>query len=249
MNNQINNDSLPITEEQLKKADELLKKLIGSLQFFREELHHDPRMRDTKTHMGLFESYFRELSPLVSYDTVLEQEALQRFGETRKLHAEVDRLKSLLGKGVTAEGVSAKLQMYDKVVSAWYGALGFQYASLERTTPYAMTFEFTPELQYEPDDGCSGKKELAAKFAAMFPLMADNPDFEVYRDKYHAELLDTDTNRAGIRELFKETFPGHIISEFRSYRNDYGSYSLRFTVVLPFEDIEALNQSAGEREG
>lgn len=69
-----NDKKLNISEQDLETADLLIRKMIDNLQFFNHRLRGQPKMTDVHTHMGLFESYFKELSPLVKYDSVLTEE-------------------------------------------------------------------------------------------------------------------------------------------------------------------------------
>lgn len=147
----------------------------------------------------------------------------------------------LLGNGISPEGISAKLRDYDNAIRNWYGAHGFQYASLKEYTAYGIIYEFNDELQYEPDNGCSNRKEWTETFTKAYELIAkDNTIFDIYRDTYHAELLDTDKNKKLITDLITKSFPEAQIREFRSRMNDFNSYSLRFTVYLPYSDIHNM---------
>lgn len=73
-----NDKKLNISEQDIKNADRIIAQMIDNLQFFDHRLHGKPKMTDVHTHMGLFESYFKELSPLVKYDSVLTEELKTR---------------------------------------------------------------------------------------------------------------------------------------------------------------------------
>ena len=207
-----NRTPLQLQENKLKHAQKLLADMIHSLDFFRQKLSESPDMNDVHTHMGLFESYFSELTPLVGYQSVLTEEYQNRYAHIRQLNAEVKRLEEKLGKGISPEGISSKLREYDDAIRCFYGALGFQYASLENCTCYGIRYR-------------------------------------IYRDTYHAELLDTDKNKALIQTLFQKEFPGCQFHSFESRRNDFDSYSLRFTMFLPYKDIQAmLTRVVGEEK-
>lgn len=236
-----NQDPLNFTPEEQKQTDKLVANMIDSLSFFRIRLNDRPNMNDVHTHMSLFESYFTKLAPLVKYDSILTTEREKRFAEIKAANTEIHRLNQMLGNGISPESISAKLRDYDNIIRLWYGALGFQYASLKQYTPYGITYEFNAELQYYPDDGCSGQKEWKNLFFQAFTIItSDDTTWDIWRDTYHAELLDTDKNRQKISALLQENFPNHNIHEFRSRRNDAGSFSMRFTVNIPYTDIEAM---------
>lgn len=243
----IYNNQTPVnlTDEDLEKALKLLTQIQQNLEFFAVRLQDRPKMQDIHTHMGLLESYTKELSPLVQYDTVLTEEMERRYKEVREANKTIHELERKLGEGVTAEGVSSKLREYDDVIRLWYGAHGFQYASLKEQSPYNMTYDFNYELQYNQDEGCSSRKEWAPQFKEAFGLIAHENDptaseYDIYYDTYHAELLDTTKNKELIMKLIADNFPNSIVRGFTSRQNDFGSYSMRFTVSIMYTDIEAL---------
>lgn len=239
-----NNTRIEISEEDLKKAKQLISQIIDSFSFFRKRLDDGAAMNDVHTHMGLFESYFGELSGLVDYDSVLIEEANERYKEIRKANEKIRELESQMGQEVSASGIKAKLREYDNIVRCFYGALGIRYVSLEQYTQFGVIYKFTPELEYKPDDGSSGEKELSKLFIQRFSLItSEDTEWDIYRDSYHAELLDTDANRKRITDFMDAIFPDNIIYQFSSRRNDFGSYSLYFTVMLTYEDIEKLGSS------
>lgn len=236
-----NRTPLDLHPVDIEKADNLLRDIVDNLQFFRIRLQENPTMIDSHTHMGLFEHKLTELAPIVKYDSVLKEEQEKRYAEIRNANMEIRRLNMLLGNGISPEGISAKLRDYDNAIRNWYGAHGFQYASLKEYTAYGIIYEFNDELQYEPDNGCSNRKEWTETFTKTYKLIAkDNTIFDIYRDTYHAELLDTDKNKKLITDLITKSFPEAQIREFRSRMNDFNSYSLRFTVYLPYSDIHNM---------
>lgn len=238
-----NNTPLNITTVDLEEAEKLLTQIEQSLSFFRVRLKDRPTMIDVHTHMGLFEHYLTDLTKLVKYDSVLQEEKEKRYAEIREKNLEIYQLHQKLGKDISPEGISAKLRDYDNVVRLWYGALGFHYASLKQYTPYGILYDFTHQLQYDQDDGCSSRKEWTDYFQKKFHLITeDNTTYDMYHDTYHAELLDTDKNRKAIQALLTENFPEYQIHEFRSRRNDFGSFSLEFHVNISYTDIENMMQ-------
>lgn len=236
-----NCDLLKLTDEELAHAQKIINQIVSSMSFFRQRLGKSPAMDDVHTHMGLFESYFSELAPIVGYDSVLAAEHEHRFAEIREKNAEIHRLTQMLGQGISPEGISAKLREYDDVIRCFYGALGFRYASLEEITAWGPVYRFTPELEYDQDDGNTSKKEWVKQFQSAFSLITvDNTEWDICCDTCHAELLDTDANKYRIMDLLADSFPNHQLREFRSRHNDFGTYSLEFTVYLAFRDIEDL---------
>lgn len=237
-----NPNALIISKENLAKADQAIGNIVDSLGFFKQRLHNDPKLVDVHTHMGLFESYFRELAGLVDYNSVFVENMNQILNTIGDANAEIRRLESLLGKDITVEGVQSKLRDYDNAFRCFYGACGFHYAHNNRYTAYHIEFNFSEQIEYEQHDGCSSRKDdWGPYFQDRFDLISNkNTKYDLYRDSYHAELLDTDNNRKLIQELFEQIFPNSRIHDFRSKPNDYGSWSLRFTVYADYRDIDKL---------
>lgn len=238
-----NKTLLDLSKDEHDKIDDLISKIVASMQFFYQRLHENPTMEDTWTHMGLFESYFKDLSPLVKYDSIMVTERENRFKEIREKNEKIRQLQSMLGKEITAEGVTAKLREYDDIVRLFYGSLGFEYASLESYNTNGIVYRFTPNLFDEPDDGTSSLKQYTPNFQKAFnPIIGDNTEYDVYKDTYHSELLDTDKNRKLIQKLMTDTFPDSLIRKWESRLNDFDSYSMSFTIFIPYNDIDNLGK-------
>lgn len=236
-----NQQSVEMTPEELAGATECIKNIIQNLGFFNVRLQDRPKYNDVHTHMGLFESYFAELSSLVKYDGVLKAEQEKRYAKTRKANQEIRRLKEMMGKGITAEGVGERLHLYDDVIELFCGACGFHYARHEKTNYWGSEYTFHEELEYEQSDGHSRKKEWVDAFCNAYPLLSgEDTRFDLWRDTYHAELLDTDNNRRLMEDFMTEVFPNSSFYEFRSHHNDAKTYSLEFRIHIPLKDIENL---------
>lgn len=239
-----NLEKVNISKENKEKAVKLVNDILHSMSFFRENLMNwELQKEDVKTFMGLFESYFTELSPLVGYDSVLVQERSARYVEIRELNNKIAHLNTLLGQETSAESVSGFLRNCDDVFRAWYGSYGFQYASSEKFSYNGIWYDFSDELQYEADDGNSYLKQLSEKMKENRIIVTDQNGWDIVRDKFHASLLDTDNNKYMMKELLKKDFPGSDIQEFRSRHNDYGGYSMRVKVFIPYTDICNLEKS------
>lgn len=76
--------------DQKEKVLTCLTKLYQSLEFF-YQLANDNNLskENVKTHMGLFESYFTELSGILGYDSVIAEEREKRYTEIRTLQEQL----------------------------------------------------------------------------------------------------------------------------------------------------------------
>ena len=230
---------LNLTAENLLSARKTIRHIIDNLSFLDIRLQQTPNFTNVHTHIGLLENDFAEITKLLRYDTVLAEEHEQRNQELCEAHRRIRELEEQLGQDVSADGVSAKLREFDNIIRCVYGAMGFLNVRLEQHTPYGISYTFLPQVEYGADDGYSGNKKLAAQLQTFLPLIAaDHSEFDLKRDDYHAELLDTDKNKQLIQTLFTRIFPNIIFRSFQSRKNDCGSFSLGFTVHLSYSDIE-----------
>lgn len=236
-----NEELLDINEKALNEANRLLIELEENINFFRQRLSEQPKLSDVQVHMHLYEHYLNELTSLLGYDSILQEEYKQRYIDIRALNLEIHRLNKLIGNGVPPESVTSKLRTYDDAMRLWYGSHGFDYANLESYSAYGINYRFNGDLSYDKDDGLSSRKERRDSFYSKYPLItAENTVYDIYRDSYHAELLDTDKNKQLIQELLSDNFPNSRILEFHSRHNDFGSFTMNFSVSISYGDIDNL---------
>lgn len=230
-----------LSKESSKRAIKLVNDILGSMSFFRDNISGGDLQEDeVETFMGLFESYFSELSPIVGYDSMLVQERKDRYTKIRELNTEISQLRADMGKKISSDAASGFLKNCDDIFRAWYGSYGFHYASLKNISFWGMIYEFSDEIDYFSDDGLSSRKELAEQMAKDHTIISEQAGWDVAKDKYHGSLLDTDNNKAKLRDLLKTDFPDCDIRKFESRKNDFGSFSMRVTVYLPFKNISML---------
>lgn len=234
-----NKEKLDLTSENKRKANELITKINDNLSFFKETLDGATR-NSVHTHLGLFESYFKELSDLLEYDSVIAEEMELRYSEIRKANRDIRRLEEKLGSGITVEGVTSKLKEYENILRCLYGTLGFEYVNICNMYVWGFIAEFNHDI-VEQHDGYAGNKEWVDYFTKCIPHLTD-PKYklDLLKEKYHNELLDTDNNRDNILSIMREYLPDFYINEFTSRHNDSGSFSLKFKARITFKDLDEL---------
>ena len=84
--------------------------------------------------MGLFESYFTELSDILGYDSVIAEERKKRYKEIRTLQEQLRESLAEQSKTITTDLLIEKLNHLDGLFRTWYSSLGFHYASQEKIT-------------------------------------------------------------------------------------------------------------------
>lgn len=242
-----NRTQLSLSADDIKKAQKIIKDTVFSISFLSQRLTDGADMNDVHTHMSLLEHSIRDLSPLLHYDSVLAEEAEKRYAEIRTLNQKVRELENQRGREVTAEAVSAALRGYENDFSAWYEAHGFRYANTSYTA-YGLRADFSSELNHTRRDSLTTSKELFKVLEASVPFITESHDWDIYRDHYHSEVLDTDRNRKNFVELFKNSFPDARILSFSSRVNDFDSFSLRCEVNVPYTDIQRMTLLAKQNK-
>ena len=193
--------------------------------------------------MSLFESYYNELAKTTVFESIMTAKYKKNTEKIRNLTSKIYELKNQLGKDVTADGVTAKMQFYDDVIQTFYGALGFHYASLEKYTKLGIVYDFSSELEYHQGSGFPYTENMREAFNQAFTCITHDEDtWDIEKDAYHANLLATDKNKNQLLKLFAEYLPNYRIYNITYRPNDYGSMSMRFTVQFTYTDIEALHK-------
>lgn len=218
----------------LKKTNELL----SSLGFFRNLiLEHEPQKADVWTHLGLLEHGVSELSELTGYDGMLRKDREARFAETRAANIKIRELEAALGTGTGPDAVGAGITHYMNVLGTFYSACGFRYASMDPTR-WGIHAEFTHELTKTVERSPFADKKLLAMAVLSCDFIPSLKDWDLERDQFHDNLLDTDKNRANLRAMYADVFPGDGVREFRSVR-DGDMYYLKHEITVSWENLAA----------
>lgn len=135
---------IELQPEQKEKTLTCMAKLYQSLEFFYQLVNDDNLSKENvKTHMGLFESYFTELSDILGYDSVIAEERKKRYKEIRTLQEQLRESLAEQSKTITTDLLTEKLNHLDGLFRAWYSSLGFHYASQEKITQRMFLYTVT----------------------------------------------------------------------------------------------------------
>lgn len=233
-----NTEKLNLSDKEIAKVKKLTADIYQSMEFFGNVLtDHDLNKTDVYTHMGLFEHYFSDLSKIVGYDSIIAEEKENRIAETRILHQKIYELEKEIGTNVakSPETVSAALRTYMDLFSSWYKSLGFHYASLKTILSWGMEYEFSADVYPEAESN--------ATFPDNKSLFGANSQYDLYPDRFHSELLDTDKNKELLEDLFKNTFPDSRICGYNSRPGDERELVLRMQVIIPFSNLAQLSSN------
>lgn len=236
------------SENEKRKAMKLLNDIQSSNEFFAMRIQKRlATYRDSYTHMGLMESYIKELAPYVHYDSILDEQMKRRYKEIREVNQENRRLKEQMGKTISAIEVSAYIRRMSNVLHAWGDLWGFDFLIDRQTYAHGFAVETDQEILNEPRNIKESKKENPV-YEILRPYrhhISDDPNhsWDLLRLDYHNELLDTDRNRQNLTDILKTDFPNAEIRGFKSRINDKHSFSLSASVIISFEDLENFEKS------
>lgn len=133
--------------EQKKRTLNCMTKLYQSLEFFYQLVNDDKLSEENvRTHMGLYESYFTELSDMLGYDSAIAEERRSRYTEIRTLREQLRESLAEQSKTISTDLLIEKLNHLDDLFRVWYSSLGFRYASQEKITQRMFLYTVTQEL-------------------------------------------------------------------------------------------------------
>lgn len=231
----IDNTPVALEEKAVKDALKLISGIIGSLDFFKAQIKNNELVQsDIETHLFLAEHYLADLAKAVGYDSVLAKEVEERYREIREKNTEIMRLEGLLGSGVSAESVTSAMRKYEDVFHAWYKSEGFHYASIEFNTR-GIVADFSHQMNDKDDSLSEYHLESGSSIEEKI-----SSGWDIIKMRYHAELVDTDNNKAKFTDLLLSAFPKSRIHSFSSWRGDSERFCLRPKVIVDFTDIEAF---------
>ena len=201
-------EMVDLQPEQKERTLNCMTKLYQSLEFFYQLVNDDKLSEENvRTHMGLYESYFTELSDILGYDSAIAEERRSRYTEIRTLREQLRESLAEQSKTITTDLLIEKLNHLDDLFRVWYSSLGFHYASQEKITQRMFLYTVTQELEKEPSCSCVPKE--CRKYMDEWGIVPINrrEDWDIFEDQFHDELLDTDKNRKNLEKLYKKYLP------------------------------------------
>lgn len=233
-----------LTEEQAKQARTVIAKIRDSLSFFDACIASNKLMKsDIKTHMGLLRYAFDDLSGVVDNGETLSKELEETQALCRAANQRCRELETQLGKGISADSITAGLKRLIDLFEAWYELAGFHYASIEVNSYGVLLCDFSSEIELDaPRHGSPYHEALRNKVPYLFGD-AETQRFDLHKETFRANLLDTDNNKALLARVFKSWFPRSRIYGY-NVRSDSDNYYLSIQVRVSFADIEALDKES-----
>ena len=201
--------------EQKKRTLNCMTKLYQSLEFFYQLVNDDKLSEENvRTHMGLYESYFTELSDMLGYDSAIAEERRSRYTEIRTLREQLRESLAEQSKTISTDLLIEKLNHLDDLFRVWYSSLGFRYASQEKITQRMFLYTVTQELGKEPSCSCVPKE--FRKYMDEWGIVPINKreDWDIFEDQFHDEysiLIKTEkTWKIFMKNIFQDSGSGNL---------------------------------------
>lgn len=227
-----------ISDDNATQAKPMVKKLISSLSFFHQRLENNPTETDVFVHIGILESISADLYKLFGYKSKTNEKQEQMLATIRNERQQLEKEKQNLSSATSATQVTTCLRQYENIFCAWYESIGFHYASIESINVHGFFFDLSDELNKEQHSHLSSDKYFFDWCCQKFQPIQQEDGVDFYEDAYHDNLLDTDKNKQILYRLLR-TFPSAYIKHFHTMF-DENMHKLRWTVYVPFQDLENL---------
>lgn len=231
------NDEITLAKDQTESAITRIADLQSSTAFLAKLMQMGKvRKSDADVHLTLLRQCYDDLSAILG-GSPLDSKLDEAYAQCRAANERARRLEKIAAGNVSTEAAAAHMRLAEKWFESWYALSGFHYAHTE-WNPYGITAEFSSEVEHgdlDPCGGYRGDRELMVKTAHLVPYQFDERHgWDLSKDSFHDDLLDTDNNRRKAEKLFAEAFPGARINGFQSHREG-DEYTLCVNVYLPWE--------------
>lgn len=250
LNNAASDGPVNMTIETSGEAFRTIQHLRQSLAFFSTQLADGKLMKsDVQTHMSLIRQSYDDMARLLNHGDVLSKELEETQALCRAANQRCRELEQQLGQSVTAKAVEAGLKRLITIFEAWYELAGFHYAKIE-VNPYGcLLCDFSSQIALEETRRERNRTDeyrqiLENKVPYLFK---DTPDkkFDLQKDTYHNDLMDTDNNKKLLTTAFNNWFPNSSIYGYKT-RKDRGQFLLSVQIRIEFQDIENLVKTQEE---
>lgn len=229
--------------DAVAKARKAIKEAIDNLQFLYSQIDgaDDTEIR---MHLGLMEYHLQDIAQATGYTSETVNSVEERNHMVREANHRAFLAEGKLGRATSASNVKAGLKRLSDIFGAWYESAGFHYASLGFTS-HMLKADFSDEVELEPEEHIYTMKSTAATDSELIAKLHDKvpvimKSLNVKGDRYRHELVASDDNIEAITAFFREWFPNVTFSEFRQRRGDHAKMALRFSVCIPYQDIDDM---------
>ena len=228
-----------LSQDEQKAVLKNINKMMSSLGFLRE-LTKDNNLVNNNVWscLGINEHLIADISKSLGYDSIIAKEIEERHKEIRDANTRIRELEQEIGQGVSSDAVVGALRLYEDIFRAWYKTEGFDYVSCGYyqtgiTGEFSARMDFCEECEYPNND-----VYLAMWKENSGAQKKSDDGWDIRKGQFESgEMLDTENNKAKVTNLISTAFPNARINSFEARRNDYGTFSLRPNVYIPYKDI------------
>lgn len=234
-------DKTPLnwSSEEKSKISKKLGEIYHVLSFFNEvAIKTDGEVGDVEAALCCAEGYFKELSELTGYDGLLKKEMEERHAEIRAKNFEIRELKDQLGKtDITGEVFGNIIRRMEDGIRRWGKRESFHFSTDYNFGPHAISFTLCCGELDKPDDNPH----------VHTPEMKIAEGWDIAKDRYHDELLDTPNNRARLEAILTRDFKNARVFKYESWKSDNGYWLIRHAEVYLY-DYNAVLRVCDELE-
>lgn len=240
---------VPLSKEAHSKCLKTVESLYSQTAYLHERLkQNNLRKSDIQTLLSLFRYGFNDLNEALAGGQFLDDALEQAKADLRAANSRIRKLEAETGQNLSGTQVRSGIMHMSGVINAWYELCGFRYAA-ETINHMGLSLEFSYETDSLTKQAAirerlesieQGDRAFARKAVHFINYLFDeDSEFDLYRDTYHNELLDTDKNRNLIQKLITGAFPNARVTGY-DIRRDRSQYLLRPRVYIDFDDIYNL---------
>lgn len=230
---------LVLTSEEKSKISKKLGEIVHALSFFKEvALTRDGEVGDVETALGCAEGYFKELSQLTGYSGIIAKEVEERHAEIRAKNVEIRKLKDQLGKTeITGEVLGNIIRRMEDGIRRWGKRESFHFSTDFNFGPHAIHFTLCcGELDKPSDNPYEHTSDMKIE-----------EGWDIVKDRFHDELLDTPNNRARLEAILTRDFKNCKVFKYESWKSDSGNWLIRHAEVYLY-DYDAILRICDELE-
>lgn len=234
-------DKTPLnwSSEEKSKISKKLADIFHALSFLKDmALSEDGEVGDVHAALGCTEGYFKELSALTGYDGILKKESEERYAEIRTKNQEIRELKDQLGKTeITGEVLGNIIRRMEDGIRRWGKRESFHFSTDYSFGPYSVQFTLCcGELDKPGDNPHEHTSDMKIE-----------EGWDIVKDRFHDELLDTPNNRARLEAILTRDFKNCKVFKYESWKSDSGNWLLRHAEINLY-DYNAILRVCDELE-
>lgn len=129
-----------LSERKIQAAEKSLQMISTAAGHLHDLIHNKTlRVRDRQSVVGVIAGHVKDLQSYLGSAADLEQKAHWEQNQVRILNTEIERLRAVMGAGVSNELVGARLLVIEKLISRWWRSCGFSACTVSFSAAYSTS--------------------------------------------------------------------------------------------------------------